>query len=149
MGAVKYHRLIRWDGDIDLQIHPEDWDNKLPKLASRIAADGFFLRKHETSQTQYLLQANSQNYLLIELNKRVYDQRLFDDDQTIWIAIDGGRLVRAAAYPHKPLTRWYGPGYLANRLRHVPEWEELKNPLYCGTLWHHNCVRDVTPAVPM
>ncbi|CAD7954534.1 unnamed protein product [Amoebophrya sp. A120] len=245
LGGLKYHSLIRWDADIDLQIHGEDFDKYLlgkaalqtgtsigfphdkssnlttasTTLEEQITKDGFFLRKHQTSKTQFLLQANVNNYLLIELNKRDYDQWFFndDDDENVdavdikqgdvktsevvekrtKLPVEGklfdvvykpagrrtgrntptptekndeqdhhlhetttsspedarsattstsetttlrGHPLRADTFtPLKAVRNWYGYGFLANRLRHVPEWEEAENPLFCATPYHHNC----------
>jgi len=141
LGGLKYGRLIQWDADIDLQIHPDDFE-RIPTLEPRIKQDGFFLRKHQTSQTQYLLQANEKNYLLIELNKRIYDPFT---ETPLYFFLEGKRMP----IPDRPIqnvTQWYGQGFLTNRIRHVPEWEESVNPLFCGTPFHHNCIQHVGPA---
>ncbi|CAD7943271.1 unnamed protein product [Amoebophrya sp. A25] len=179
LGALKYHQLIRWDADIDLQIHPDDFDayllrnepiNGSPEMATmagrtdelqenlgttststtlsrknqtvagQITDDGFFLRKHETSLTQFLLQANVNNYLLIELNKRTYDAF----DETPMLLPVEGRFLKASRSGLSLVQGWYGHGFLANRLRHVPEWEEEHNPLFCATPYHHNCAAGPT-----
>eukprot|EP00392_Amoebophrya_sp_AT5.2_P010383 g10443.t1 len=162
LGALKYGQLIRWDADIDLQIHPADFQKYFVEKANLngtsletiITNDGFYLRRHETSKTQFLLQANKQNYLLIELNNREYDKFFEEEEESkpLYAPVDEGKLLRIPKRPLQKVRNWYGYSFLANKLRHVPEWEEMENPLFCGTVFHHNCANGqlggFTSAVP-
>eukprot|EP00929_Paragymnodinium_shiwhaense_P078544 TRINITY_DN40731_c0_g1_i1.p1 TRINITY_DN40731_c0_g1~~TRINITY_DN40731_c0_g1_i1.p1 ORF type:complete len:729 (-),score=104.83 TRINITY_DN40731_c0_g1_i1:453-2639(-) len=135
LGSYKYGGMLDWDADVDLHIHNDDFGRLEGEVKPRVAADGHYLRKHVNNES-FLLQANDQNYLLIELNKR---KEHWDADR-VWHLPVEGRLFPAMEDAHLNLSSWYGLSFFQHRLRHVPEWEEADNPMFCATPYHYNCV---------
>eukprot|EP00397_Hematodinium_sp_SG-2012_P037997 GEMP01041277.1.p1 GENE.GEMP01041277.1~~GEMP01041277.1.p1 ORF type:complete len:325 (+),score=59.67 GEMP01041277.1:812-1786(+) len=134
LGALKGGKIVIWDSDIDLEVHTTDFHRIGTDVRERVLKDGFFMRHHDIDKESYLLQANRDNYLLIELNKR--DEGF---DETMLVPLEG-RLFPTHVLAAQNLSDWYGVSFLTNRLRHVPPWEELQQPLFCGTPFHHNCL---------
>eukprot|EP00397_Hematodinium_sp_SG-2012_P016480 GEMP01016817.1.p1 GENE.GEMP01016817.1~~GEMP01016817.1.p1 ORF type:complete len:641 (+),score=109.15 GEMP01016817.1:157-2079(+) len=134
LGSFKVGGYLIWDADIDLHIHSDDFHRLKTDVRERILKDGYFIRQHETSAESYLLQANKDNYLLVELNKR---QEQFDDSLLVPFE---GRLFPTHMLAARNLSQWYGNSFLTNRLRYIPPWEEVRSPLFCGTPFHHNCL---------
>eukprot|EP00931_Biecheleriopsis_adriatica_P038427 TRINITY_DN22016_c0_g1_i1.p1 TRINITY_DN22016_c0_g1~~TRINITY_DN22016_c0_g1_i1.p1 ORF type:complete len:721 (-),score=148.04 TRINITY_DN22016_c0_g1_i1:80-2077(-) len=137
LGSYKFGGMLDWDADVDLHIHNDDFHLLEEKVQHRVREDGHFLRKHANNRS-WLLQANDQNYLLIELNMR----EEFWDPERVWQVPIEGRLFPAMEDAHVNLSSWYGLSFFKHRLRHVPEWEEEHRPMYCSTPYHHNCVDD-------
>lgn len=140
LGSLKTGKYLIWDADIDLHIHSDDFPRLETDVRERILKDGYFIRQHETSERSFLLQANKDNYLLVELNQRA---EWFDD--TLLVPFEG-RLFPTHAQATRNLSQWYGNSFLTNRLRYVPPWEEKRDPLFCGTPFHHNCLPKHFPA---
>eukprot|EP00928_Gymnodinium_smaydae_P001733 TRINITY_DN1061_c1_g2_i1.p1 TRINITY_DN1061_c1_g2~~TRINITY_DN1061_c1_g2_i1.p1 ORF type:complete len:732 (-),score=136.17 TRINITY_DN1061_c1_g2_i1:161-2356(-) len=135
LGSYKYGGMLDWDADVDLHIHDDDFHRLESEVEPRVASDGHHLRKHVNNRS-WLLQANNQNYLLIELNKRSEPW----DPESVWQLPIEGRLFPAMDEAHVNLSAWYGMSFFRHRLRHVPEWEEAERPMYCATPYHYNCV---------
>jgi len=135
LGSYKFGGMLDWDADVDLHIHDDDFHMLEEVVQHRVRQDGHFLRKHANNRS-WLLQANEQNYLLIELNLR----EEFWDPNRIWQVPIEGRLFPAMEDSHLNLSSWYGMSFFRHRLRHVPEWEEDERPMYCSTPYHYNCV---------
>jgi len=135
LGSYKFGGMLDWDADVDLHIHDDDFHRLADEVKPRVAKDGHYLRLHENNNS-WLLQANEQNYLLIELNKR---SEAWDPD-SVWQLPIEGRLFPAMEEAHLNLSSWYGMSFFQHRLRHVPEWEEALRPMYCATPYHYNCV---------
>ncbi|CAE6969790.1 Fkrp, partial [Symbiodinium sp. KB8] len=135
LGSYKFGGMLDWDADVDLHIHDDDFHMLEEVVQHRVRQDGHFLRKHANNRS-WLLQANEQNYLLIELNLR---EEFWDPDRVWQVPIEG-RLFPAMEDSHLNLSSWYGMSFFRHRLRHVPEWEEDERPMYCSTPYHYNCV---------
>eukprot|EP00927_Polykrikos_kofoidii_P060172 TRINITY_DN55237_c0_g1_i1.p1 TRINITY_DN55237_c0_g1~~TRINITY_DN55237_c0_g1_i1.p1 ORF type:complete len:779 (-),score=121.08 TRINITY_DN55237_c0_g1_i1:10-2274(-) len=135
LGSFKYGGMLDWDADVDLHIHNDDFWRLENEVTARAQLDGHYIRKH-VNNNSFLLQANEQNYLLIELNKR----REYWDPDKVWYLPVEGRLFPAMENAHLNLSAWYGTSFFQHRLRHVPEWEEELRPMYCATPYHYNCV---------
>ncbi|CAL1160894.1 unnamed protein product [Cladocopium goreaui] len=119
LGSYKFGGMLDWDADVDLHIHNDDFHLLEDVVQHRVKQDGHFLRKHANNRS-WLLQANEQNYLLIELNLREEHW----DPERVWQVPVQGHLFPAMEDAHMNLSAWYGMSFFKHRLRHVPEWEE-------------------------
>lgn len=135
LGSYKFGGMLDWDADVDLHIHNDDFHLLEEVVQYRAKQDGHFLRKHANNRS-WLLQANVQNYLLIELNLR----EEYWDPERVWQVPVQGHLFPAMEDAHLNLSSWYGMSFFKHRLRHVPEWEEEERPMFCSTPYHYNCV---------
>lgn len=135
LGSYKFGGMLDWDADVDLHIHNDDFHLLEEVVQHRVKQDGHFLRKHANNRS-WLLQANEQNYLLIELNLREEHW----DPERVWQVPVQGHLFPAMEDAHMNLSAWYGMSFFKHRLRHVPEWEEEERPMFCSTPYHYNCV---------
>jgi hypothetical protein len=140
LGSFKIGDLLDWDGDVDLHIADDDFHRIEEVLVPRVKADGYHLRLHEGGRS-WLLQANDQNYLLVELNLR---EEKFDDS---WMVPIAGRYFPAMSQVISNLTDWYGHDFLQHRLRHVfvGRVEDAERDLKCSVPGHHNCLEPEYP----
>ena len=141
LGALKFGRLLDWDGDIDLHVEGSSFDRIEDELVPRVLSDGFFIRQHQNKKS-WTVHANDHNFLLIELNRRDYDQ--FDDS---WLVPVDGHYFHAMPNPTYNATMWYGNLWYQHGLRTVffGRLEDSEDVMLCSVPGHHNCLTDYPP----